>query len=166
MMLKQILKYMFIYLAFIVAMTALVSLGYINAHRSSATRVSSTSSEQQLPQPSNDQKSILPYTDNSITFVLAKTADRLGVPADEFTQAYEEAQSDTIPPSPPSGISQDGQAKTPQFLAEDTSGYLSAIFNKMSDSLGIPATKISSAWQATIAEIKLSSRTDSASQYR
>jgi uncharacterized protein (DUF2126 family) len=108
----------------------------------------------------------LPYTDDSITIVLAKTADRLGVPIDEFTQAYEDAQSDTIPPSPQSGISQDGPAKTPQFLAEDASGYLSAIFNKMSDSLGIPATKISSAWQATITEIKLNSITDSAAEYR
>ena len=165
-MLKQILKYMFIYLAFIVAMTALISLGYINAHQASTTRVSSTSSEQQFRQPSNDQQSILPYTDDSITIVLAKTADRLGVPIDEFTQADEDAQSDTIPPSPQSGISQDGPAKTPQFLAEDTSGYLSAIFNKMSDSLGIPATKISSAWQATITEIKLNSITDSAAEYR
>ncbi|MCX6006718.1 MAG: hypothetical protein NTZ34_05595 [Chloroflexi bacterium] len=53
MMLKQILKYMFIYLAFIVAMTALVSLGYINAHRASATWISSTSDEQQFFWPSD-----------------------------------------------------------------------------------------------------------------
>ena len=166
MMLKQILKYMFIYLAFIVAMTTLVSLGYINAHRASTTQISSTSGVQQLPQPPNDQKSILPYTDDSITFVLAKTADRLGVPADEFTQAYEKAQSDTIPPSPPSGISQDGPAKTPQFLTEDTSGYLSAIFDQMSDSLGISADEISSAWQAAIAEIKQNISADSPAEHR
>ena len=165
-MLKQILKYMFIYLAFIVAMTALISLGYIDAHRASTTQISSTSGEQQFSQPSNDQQSILPYTDDSITIVLAKTADRLGVPTDEFTQAFEYAQSDTIPPSPPSGISQDGRAKTPQFISENTSVYLSGIFDKMSDSLGIPAAEISSAWQVTIAEIKLSSSTDRAAEYR
>ncbi|MCX6006719.1 MAG: hypothetical protein NTZ34_05600 [Chloroflexi bacterium] len=107
----------------------------------------------------------MPYTDDSITAMLAKTADKLGISTDEFIQAYEDAQSDTIPPSPPSGISQDGRAKTPQFPAEDMSGYLSVIFDKMSDSLGIPADEISSAWQATIAEIKLSSSTDSAAEF-
>ena len=166
MMLKQILKYMFIYLAFIVAMTALVSLGYINADRASTTLISSTPNDRQFSWPSNDQQPVLPYSSDSIITVLAKSADKLGVSTDEFTQAYEEAQSDTIPPSPLSGISQDGQAKTPQFPAKDMSGYLSAIFDRMSDYLGIPAADISAAWQATIAEIKLNSSTDSAAENR
>jgi hypothetical protein len=165
-MLKQILKYMFIYLVFLMAMTALVSLGYMNADRGPAIQIRSTSNEHQFSWPSGNQQPSSPDSPDSIQIVLARAAYKLGISTDEMTQAYEEAKACIIPLPAQPEISQDGQAKAPNAISDDMAGYLETTFKIMAGNLGIPAKDISAAWQVSVEELKLNSHTNSADDNR
>ena len=94
--------------------------------------------------------------------VLAKVADKLGVSSDSVTQAYKQAQSSVTPPTPPTTTTQGDQTQNPPRVrgqggfsgSDNRTGYMSAIIEKMSVTLNIPADKITAAWQVAMTELR------------
>jgi hypothetical protein len=161
MVVKSILKYMFIYLAFLTVVTVLVWLGYNHAPQGPAIEIGTTSIPRQFSPPSTGPDYSFSQTQDSTQIVLEKMAPKLGISAYDLTQAFDHAQSETIPPSPSDAISQDGEARAPQVISDNMSDYLSIIFDRISGALGISATQISEAWQETVTELKSSGQYNS-----
>ncbi|MCX6006717.1 MAG: hypothetical protein NTZ34_05590 [Chloroflexi bacterium] len=159
-MTKKILKYMFLLLAFVALVTVAVSQGCSNG--SNASTSSTNQSVQQASQQSGNGQSGGQRDPNFMKNVLAKVADKLGVSADSVTQAYQQAQSTVVPPAPPATTTQDGQTQNPPTGqghsrpsgSDNRTGYMSAIIDKMSAALNIPADKITTAWQAAMTELR------------
>jgi len=170
-MVRKVLKYMFIFLTFVVLVTVIVSQGCTSASTSPASTPSSTVQSQQSSrqgqQPSQQNGGRQPGGQGGQAYmnsVLAKVADKLGVSVDSVTQAYQQAQSQVTPPTPPSGAS--GNPPTPPTAGSHNgswgsdnrsasmNSYTSAIIQNMSVTLNIPADKITAAWQAAMTELR------------
>ena len=172
-MAKKILKYIFVFLIFVILVTVIVSAGCSTGTKQAASQsnASGSTSNQQSSGQANQQGRFSRNPD-FIKNLLAKVADKLGVSVDAVTQAYQDARGATIPPSPPSVPSQNGQSATPpgQGSARHPSGsdnrtaLRAALFNKMSVSLNIPVDKISAAWQAAMTELRPSTGNAGSSQ--
>jgi len=163
-MTKKILKYMFLFLAF-VAVVTVVSQGCSSQSSTSTpttTQPSTTQSGQQSSQPAGNGQSRGQRDPNFIKNVLAKVADKLGVSADSVTQAYQQAQSSMTPPTPPSTTTQDGQTQNPPSApgqgrpsgSDNRTARMSALMDKMSATLNIPVDKLTAAWQAAMTELR------------
>ena len=158
-MTKKILKYMFLFLAFVTLVTVAVSQGCSSGNQASTP--STTQSGQQSSQQSGNGQTRGQRDPEFMKNVLAKVADKLGVSADSVTQAYQQAQSSVTPPTPPATTTQDGQTQTPPGQgrgrpsgSDNRTGYMSAIIDKMSTTLNIPADKITTAWQVAMTELR------------
>lgn len=163
-MLKGIAKYLAVFLVFATLITAVVSQGCSTGASQAAPQPGATGapSSQQSSQPANQQGR--PSRDPQfMKNVLAKVADTLGAPADAVTQAYEQARSAIVPQSPPATPPTGGQSTPPPPGqgwsgrppgSDSRTGQMSAIFDKMSSTLNIPADQISAAWQAAMTELR------------
>jgi hypothetical protein len=157
-MLKQIFKYIFIFLAFITAVTMIYSGS--NAGGPALPESSPTSSHQ-FSWPADGGQPTLPDNSESLQIVLAGVANKLGLTQDKMAQAYATAQSNVIPFSGQTDISQDLAARAPKVISDNASVDLATIFKIMAVNLGIPAQDISDAWQSTIEELSQDDNTDS-----
>lgn len=175
-MAKKILKYMFLYLAFVAIVTVLVSQGCSSGNNASTS--STTQSGQQSSQQPGNGQARGPHDPNFIKNVLAKVADKLGVSVDSVTQAYQQAQSAVAPstssnlptpPPPPGMAAQSGQTQnTPPGQgrpsgSDNRTARMSALMNQMSVTLNIPVDKLTAAWQAAMTELR-PSRTGATTQ--
>jgi hypothetical protein len=162
-MLKQIFKYIFTFLAFVIVVTIIFSRG--NTGETAMQEFSSTSSHQ-FSWPSDDSQPALPDNSESVQTVLARVAYKLGVTPDEMASAYAEAQSSVIPFSEQTDISQDWVAEAPKILSDNISVNLATMFKIMAIYLGIPEKEISAAWQTTVEEFRQTDSTGCANEYR
>jgi hypothetical protein len=162
-MLKQIFKYIFTFLAFVIVVTIIFSRG--NTVGTAMPEFSSTSSHQ-FSWPSDDGQPAVPDNSESVQTVLARVANKLGVTPDVMAQAYAEAQSSVIPFSEQTDISQDWVAEAPKIISDNISVNLATMFKIMAIYLGIPVKDISAAWQTTVEELRQADSTSSADDYR
>jgi hypothetical protein len=157
-MLKQIFKYIFIFLAFVTVITMIFSGS--NAGGTAFPESSSTSSHQ-FCRPADGGQTTLPDNSESLQTILAGTASKLGITTDKMAEAYSTAQSNVIPFSGRTDISQDMEARTPKDIPDNASTDLATMFKIMAIHLGIPAQDISDAWQLTVKELSQSDSNDS-----
>jgi uncharacterized protein (DUF2126 family) len=172
-LIKKVHNYIFVFLMFVTIGTVIMSAGCSAGTNQSPSQsgASGTTSNQQ-PSGQANQQGRSSRNPNFIKNVLAKVADKLGVSVDAVTQAYQDARGATIPPSPPSVPSQNGQSVTPPGQgstghpsgSENRTALREALFNKMSVSLNIPVDKISAAWQAAMTELRPSNGNTGSSQ--
>jgi hypothetical protein len=157
-MTRKILKYMFLFLAFVIIVTIVVSQGCSSANN--ATAPSSTQSGQQSSQQLGNGQARGPRDPNFMKNVLAKVADKLGISVDSLTQAYQQAQSSVTPPAPPTPNSQGGQNTPPgpgqgrPSGSDNRTARMSALMNQMSATLNIPVDQLTAAWQAAMTELR------------
>ena len=162
-MLKQIFKYIFTFLAFVIAVTMIFSRD--NAGGTAMPEFSSTYSHQ-FSLPPDDGQPALPDNSESVQTVLAGVAYKLGFTPDEMAQAYAEAQSSIIPFSEQTDISQDRVAEAPKIISDNISVNLATMFKIMAIYLGIPEKDIPAAWQTTVEELRQDDSTGNADEYR
>ncbi|MGA2159615.1 MAG: hypothetical protein ABSG90_10355 [Dehalococcoidia bacterium] len=165
-MVKKVPDYIFVFLVSLTLVIVIIMSAGCSTGTSQTTSqpASSGATSNQPPSGQANQQGRTARNPNFINNLLAKVADKLGVSVDAVTQAYQSARATTIPPSPPSVPSQNGQSVTPpgqgspghSSSSENRTASRAALFNKMSVSLNIPADQISAAWQAAMTELRAS----------
>ncbi|MBN1375481.1 MAG: hypothetical protein JXA01_04940 [Dehalococcoidia bacterium] len=147
---KKILKEMLIFLTMIGIVAQLYPL---DKNTDGPLPLHNTSTSNQFSRPYEDGAADTSSYDE-VQIVLAGAANRLGIPADEMDQAYDEALSSIIPYPTQQDLSHDREALAPEALTDDMYGNLASLFEIMAINLGISSEDIWEAWQETLEELE------------